>query len=140
MMWFFAYNLLSTNANGISLEDFKKGRKMLMAIIKKMGLVKAMTPLVILAFMQMRTFSPAVQQKYKEGMQARDNGNMKLFAEIMKEMVECFMSCDVNHNGVLEKAEFKNFMDAMHQNRLKRYGDSIRADEKEKEQWFAAMN
>ena len=58
----------------------------------------------------------------------------------MKEMVECFMSCDVNHNGVLEKAEFKNFMDAMHQNRLKRFGDSIRADEKEKEAWWNAMN
>jgi len=55
---------------------------------------------------------------------------MKLFADIMKEMIECFMSCDVNHNGVLEKAEFKNFMDAMHQNRLKRFGDSTRPDEK----------
>ena len=77
--------------------------------------------------------------KYKEMMQSEEN-NMKLFAEIMKEMVECFMACDVNHNGVLEKAEFKNFMDAMHQNRLKRFDDSIRADEKEKEAWWNAMN
>jgi len=55
---------------------------------------------------------------------------MKLFAEIMQETVECFMQCDVNHNMVLEKAEFKSFMDVMHQKNLKRYGDSIRADEK----------
>jgi hypothetical protein len=50
------------------------------------------------------------------------------------------MACDVNQNGVLEKAEFKNFMDAMHQNRLKRFGDSVRGDEKEKEAWWNAMN
>jgi Ca2+-binding EF-hand superfamily protein len=138
-MWYFAYNMLSSNQNGIALMDFKKGRKMLMEIIKNMGLVKAFTPLMINHLMERMAFSPEVQAKYKEAGQAMEN-NPKMFAEIMKEFVDSFMACDVNHNGVLEKAEWKNFMDAMHQNRLKRYGDSNRPDDKEKEAWFNAMN
>ena len=50
-MWYFAYNMLSSNQNGISLMDFKKGRKMLMEIIKNMGLAKTFTPLVVMSMM-----------------------------------------------------------------------------------------
>jgi len=47
-MWYFAYNMLSSNQNGISLMDFKKGRKMLMEILKMMGHMKTFMPLVVL--------------------------------------------------------------------------------------------
>jgi len=95
MHWYNAYFWLSNSPNGISLADFKKGRKMLMEIIKNFTLMKTFTPLVTLTMMQMRTFSPAVQMKYRDFIRAEEN-DMKLFAEGMKEMVETFMSCDVN--------------------------------------------
>jgi len=44
-MWFRAYNSLTSGVNGVSMEDFKKGREIVRGIMRKMGNMMTFAPL-----------------------------------------------------------------------------------------------
>ena len=137
--WFGAYNSITSNKNGISMEDFKTGRGYLMEIMNDMRACHGFKTLTQQQMIQMSSFKPVTQSKIREAMRA-ENDNKKLFMEQIGEFYMCFNACDVNKNGVLELPEFKTFMDKMYEMRCKRFGEAFKEDDREKCMWYEAYN
>jgi len=91
------------------------------------------------AMRRMSGYLPATQLKYMEMMGAEEN-NKKLFDEMMAEFEACFAECDANKSGVLDLAQFKTFLSKNNENMKRRFGESVKGDDREDAEWYAAYN
>lgn len=133
--WYQAYNLLTPQTEGVSMDDFHTAKD----ILRKIMAMKQFEPLMKTGMERMMTYSKDTQAKMMEAFDAEAK-NPALWDELMEEFRACWKASDANADGLLNSEEFKVFMAKQNDNMKKRFGESTMPDAEEVGRWYAAYN
>ena len=121
--------------DGVSIGDFKEADEIMKGIGEEMGREwagKMFYPLVCKMLKRMGRYKPATQKAYKDAMRSQ-TCNPAAFKEMMTEFGACWVACDKDKDGVLNRAEFKDFVVKNCENMKARFGEATRGDDHEDE-------
>jgi len=102
--WYAAYNMLTPDCEGVSMEEFKCAKD----IIRRIVCVKMFEPLLKCEMERMKKYSKSVQDKMMDAWTSEDK-NPTLFAEMMDEFSNTFKAADADKDNMLCESEFKIF-------------------------------
>jgi len=131
-------NSITSDKEGVSLEDFREGMKVMGQIAKGMAKTRATISFYHLmgtTIKRMMSYKPETQAKMKDYMEA-EMKNPELYADIMAEFGRTWKQSDQNADGLLNMREFKTFIKKNNENLKKRWGESVKGTAKEDEKWY----